>query len=404
MKKHILYLLLLWIGVTSQAKINVCKSIKYCTNKVQCTLLGMTLAGDTLDYTMVPRHILKDQHKWELSKVSQENWIAGFWPGILWYDYSYTHNPKIKVQAEKYTDSLHFISQLPAYDHDLGFLMFCSYGNGYKMTHNPAYKDIIIRTADTLATLFNPKVGTILSWPREVASKGWPHNTIMDNMMNLEILFWAAKHGGSKHLYDIAVSHATKTMEHQFRPDYGNYHVAIYDTIDGHFIKGVTHQGYADNSMWARGQSWAIYGFTMVYRETKDKKFLNFAQKVADVYLKRLPKDYIPYWDFDAPDIPNAPKDASAACVTASALIELSTYLPSKSGTKYRKAAEKMLESLSTSHYQSRNINNAFLLHSTGHFPNHSEIDASIIYADYYYLEALIRLNALQENKSLLLE
>jgi len=231
----------------------------------------------------------------------------------------------------------------------------------------------------------------------------WPlrHNTIMDNMINLELLFWASKNGGGKRLYDIAVSHATTTMKNHFRPDYSSYHVVVYDTATGKKIKGITHQGYSDNSMWARGQSWAIYGYTMVYRETKDERFLDFAQKVTDVYLERLPKDLIPYWDFDDPSIPNAPRDASVACVVASALLELSRFVKDESKTKlYQEKAEAMLKELSA-HYQSRDVNNAFLLHSTGHKPAGSEIDASIIYADYYYIEALLREKKLKEGKSI---
>lgn len=230
----------------------------------------------------------------------------------------------------------------------------------------------------------------------------------MDNMINLELLFWASKNGGGKRLYDMAVSHATTTMKNHFRPDYTSYHVVVYDRETGKKIKGVTHQGYADNSMWARGQSWAIYGYTMTYRETKAPKFLTFAQNVSDVYLKRLPydgpaKDLIPYWDFSAPDIPNAPRDASAAAVTASALLELSTLVNDKAkATTYRAKAEQMLESLSSADYQSRQVNNAFLLHSTEHKPNNSEVDASINYADYYYIEALMRLKKLRAGKPVL--
>jgi unsaturated chondroitin disaccharide hydrolase len=198
----------------------------------------------------------------------------------------------------------------------------------------------------------------------------------------------------------MAVKHAETTMQNHFRTDYTSYHVVVYDTATGKRIKGITHQGYNDSSMWARGQSWAIYGYTMVYRETKDAKFLDFAQQVTDVYLKNLPDDLIPYWDFNAPDIPNAPKDASAACVVASALIELSTFVNDKiKAEEYRSKAEKMLVSLSSEKYQSREVNDAFLLHSTGHKPNGGEVDASIIYADYYYLEALLRLKRLKEGK-----
>jgi unsaturated chondroitin disaccharide hydrolase len=192
-------------------------------------------------------------------------------------------------------------------------------------------------------------------------------------------------------------------MNHHFRPDGSNYHVAVYDTTDGHFIKGVTHQGYADNTMWARGQAWAIYGYTLVYRETKDEKFLRFAEKITDLYLKRLPEDYVPFWDFDAPNIPNEPRDASSAAIVASALLELSQLLdnPAKAA-EYKEAAEKMLENLSSAQYQSRESKPSFLLHSTGHWPNQSEVDASINYADYYYIEALIRLKKMKAGLSVI--
>jgi unsaturated chondroitin disaccharide hydrolase len=221
-------------------------------------------------------------------------------------------------------------------------------------------------------------------------------------MMNLELLCWASKNGGDKRLYDIALTHALTTMHNHFRPDYTSYHAVLYDTLTGKKIKGITHQGYADTSMWARGQAWAIYGFTMMYRETKRTEFLDFVQKVADVYLQRLPADLIPYWDFSAPGIPNAPKDASAAAITASALLELSGLTTDKAkATEYRAKAEQMLATLSTDQYQSRAANSAFLLHCTGNKPIDGEVDASIIYGDYYYMEALLRLKKLQEGKSI---
>lgn len=367
------------------------KELKYCDSKIKNTI--KELSGDSsLDYSVYPRSIAKNEKKWNCVRAKREEWCSGFWPGILWYDYENTHDSTILHHAEKYTESLKFISEYPAYDHDLGFLIYQSFGNGYRLTHNEAYKKMLLRTADTLATLYNPKVGTILSWPRERKPQNWPHNTIMDNMINLELMFFASQNGGNKRLYDMAVSHAEKTMKNNFRPDYTSYHVAVYDTINGQFIKGVTHQGYSDNSMWARGQAWGIYGFTMVYRYTHDKRFLDFTQKITDAYLKRLPKDYIPYWDFDDPSIPNAPRDASAACIVASGLLELSTYLPYQESRKYRNAALKMIKSLSSQKYESGRRNNSFLLHSTGNKPAGYEIDASIIYADYYYIEALTRL------------
>lgn len=383
------------------ATMDVKKALDYCAEQTQRTLTELK-TDSGIDYTMMPRNILLDEQHWNCRKATKEEWCAGFWPGVLWYDYEYTRDKRILEEAEKFTHSLEFLSRTPAFDHDLGFLVFCSYGNGYRLTKNPAYKQVILDTADTLATLFNPVVGTILSWPREVEPRNWPHNTIMDNMINLEMLFWAAKNGGNPYLYDIAVSHADKTMKCHFRPDYTSYHVAVYDTITGNLIKGVTHQGYADNTMWARGQAWAIYGYTVVYRETKDPKYLDFAQKVTDVYLERLPEDKVPYWDFDDPSIPDAPRDASAAAVVASSLLELSTYLPNGTGKRYKEVAIEMLTSLSSDNYQSGKSKSSFLLHSTGHWPNGSEIDASIIYADYYYIEALLRLKRLQEGKRVL--
>ena len=381
--------------------LDVNKALDYCAAQAQRTLTELK-TDSGIDYTMMPRNIMADEHHWNCRKATKEEWCAGFWPGVLWYDYEYTQDKHILEEAKKFTNSLEFLSQIPAYDHDLGFLVFCSYGNGYRLTKNPAYKKVILDTADSLSALFNPVVGTMLSWPREVEPRNWPHNTIMDNMINLEMLFWAAKNGGNPYLYDIAVSHADKTTKCHFRPDYTSYHVAVYDTITGNLIKGVTHQGYADSTMWARGQAWAIYGYTVVYRETKDPKYLDFVQKVTDVYLERLPEDKVPYWDFDDPSIPNAPRDASAAAVVASSLLELSTYLPNGTGKRYRDAAVEMLTSLSSDNYQSGKSNPSFLLHSVGHWPAHSEIDASIIYADYYYIEALLRLKRLQEGKSVI--
>ena len=378
--------------------LDVNKALDYCAKQTQRTLTELE-TDSGIDYTMMPRNIMADEQHWNCRKATKEEWCAGFWPGVLWYDYEYTKDKQVLEEAENFTHSLKFLSHIPAYDHDLGFLVFCSYGNGYRLTKNPAYKQVILDTADTLATLFNPIVGTILSWPREVEPRNWSHNTIMDNMINLEMLFWAAKNGGNPYLFDIAVAHADKTMKYHFRPDYTSYHVAVYDTLTGEFIKGVTHQGYSDDSMWARGQAWAIYGYTVVYRETKDVRYLDFVQKVTDVYLKNLPEDYIPYWDFNDPSIPDAPRDASAACVVASALLELSGYLPAEKALEYKQAAVKMLTSLSSDKYQCGESKPAFLLHSTGHLPAESEIDASIIYADYYYMEALLPLKRLTENK-----
>lgn len=369
------------------------RDIDYCVAQVK-----KTLAVLPLDTPNIPRNITDATGKWKM--VNYKDWTSGFWPGILWYSYQASGDDSLRLAADRFSRELSALSQEPALDHDLGFQVFNSFGNGYRLTKDAGYKKIILAAADTLATLFNPNVGTILSWPRLVPRMEWPqHNTIIDNMINLELLFWASKNGGNKKFYDIAVSHAEKTMKNHFRSDYTAYHAVIYDRNTGRRIKGLTHQGYADGSMWARGQAWAIYGYTMCYRETGKSEFLDFAQKVAQVYLDRLPADQVPYWDFDDPTIPNAPKDASAAAVTASALIELSGFVKnSKRADYFYKKAVQMLISLSTN-YQSGNANTAFLKHATGHKPNNSEVDASINYADYYYLEALLRLKNIELKK-----
>ena len=404
-----------------QASFDVEKELDYCTSQVTKALDALREADGSYDFTMEPRNILEGDTVWNCRKASEQEWCSGFWPGILWMDYQ---SEKLRVKneefataisldslrkiAEGYTASLNFLAERPVYDHDLGFLVINSFLKGYEATGNEEYKRIALAAADTLATLYNSKVGTILSWPRHVKDYGG-HNTIMDNMMNLELLFWADSIRNSQmvngksvngKLYDIATKHAETTMKHHFRDDGGCYHVAVYDTLDGHFIKGVTHQGYADSSLWARGQSWAIYGYTMVYRFTKEQRFLDFAQKVTDLYLKRLQEtsdDWVPLWDMDDPRGQQAPKDASAACVVASALLELQQYVDADKGKYYREIAKNILRDLSSSKYQSRDKNVAFLMHSTGHHPAGSEIDASIIYADYYYIEALLRQKLLKK-------
>ena len=374
-------------------ELNVEQALGYCARQVNRALCELRDYDGTYDFTMEPRNILEGETVWNCRKVSEQEWCSGFWPGVLWMTYSYTKDDSLRNVAEGYTEALAFLEKRPAYDHDLGFLVINSFLKGYEATGNDDYKCIALACADTLATLFNNKVGTILSWPRHVKDYGG-HNTIMDNMINLELLFWAADNGGNSHLRDIAVKHAETTMKHHFREDGSCYHVAVYDTLTGDFIKGMTHQGYSDGSMWSRGQSWAIYGYTMVYRFTKEQRFLDHAQKVTDIYLKRLHEtsdDWVPIWDMDDPRGQQAPKDASAACVVASALLELQQYVDGEKRKTYREAAEQMLRDLSSDRYQSRDKNVAFLLHSTGHHPAGSEIDASIIYADYYYIEALLR-------------
>lgn len=342
-----------------------------------------------------PRNITKGKTDWNF--VDHEDWCSGFWPGVLWYAYEFSEDNALKEAAEKFTNPIKPIAYTSAKNHDIGFMVYCSYGNGYRLTGNEEYKKVLLSAADTLATLFNPKAGSILSWP--VMRHKFGHNTIIDNMMNLELLFWAAKNGGGQHLYDVANSHAEVSMKYLVRPDYSIYHVACFNEETGKFVKGQTHQGYSDQSMWARGQGWGIYGFAMAYRETGNEAFLTTSGKLADHFIERLPKDGIPYWDFDDPKIPEAPKDASAAAVVACGMLELSQHLKDKTlKEKYINAAKALITKLESDAYLSGNTNEALLLHSTGHLPHDSEIDVPIIYADYYFMEALLRLRKIENS------
>lgn len=378
---------------TTTPELDVDKMIGYSVEKVKSSMAELS------DWDSLPRNIYPNQTQW--NKVGIHDWTSGFWPGLLWYAYEASGDAAILENARKFTEPLGGVLDVPVDNHDLGFMLYCSFGNGYRLANDPSYHKLILTAADSLATLYNPTVGTILSWPAMRAKMNWPHNTIIDNMINLELLFWASKNGGDAGLYDLAVDHAKTSMTSLIRPDYSTYHVAVFDTVDGHFIKGVTHQGLADDSQWARGQGWGIYGYTMCYRETGNEEFLATARQLADVFINRLPADGIPYWDFDDPQIPNAPKDASAAAVAASGMLELSEYMKdAQLKSKYKDAAVSLLSRLSSPQYLSGDKNQSLLLHSTGHKPNGSEIDASIIYADYYYLEALLRLKKMEGRPS----
>jgi uncharacterized protein YyaL (SSP411 family) len=314
--------------------------------------------------------------------------------------YEFTGKKEWKSEAEKFMKHLER-EKMNATTHDMGFKIFPSYGAGYRLTKDQNYKDVIIQAARTLATRFNKNAGVIRSWDHN--RQKWDYPVIIDNMMNLELLFEASKLSGDKSLYNVAVTHANNTMKNHFRSDYSSYHVVDYDTtVAGKINKKTTHQGYANESAWARGQAWGLYGFTMCYRETKDKAYLIQAEKIASFILNHpnLPADLVPYWDYNDPKIPNATRDASAAAITASALYELSGY--SKNGKEYRKAADKIVENL-TKYYRSPICENRgfILLHSTGHLPSGGEIDVPINYADYYYLEAVMRLKKLKEGKKL---
>lgn len=326
----------------------------------------------------------------ELQTAKSTWWTAGFYPGTLWYLYEYSKDASLKAEAVKRM-ALVEKEQYSRRTHDLGFLMYCSYGNAYRLTRDPAYKEVLLTSARSLSTRFNPKVGCIRSWDH----KQWTFPVIIDNMMNLELLTWATAASGDTSFAGIARTHANTTMRNHFREDYSSYHVVDYDPATGGILQKKTHQGAADSSAWSRGQAWGLYGYTMMYRETKDKAYLDQAIHIADFYLNNpnLPEDMVPYWDFDAPGIPNVPRDVSAAAVAASALLELSRYTDGAAATRYWNAAEKMLGSLASPAYLAREgtNNNFILMHSTGNLPGNSEVDVPLAYADYYFVEALLR-------------
>jgi unsaturated chondroitin disaccharide hydrolase len=353
------------------------------------------MAQTHTDLTKYPRSTKKDG---SLSAVGSRDWTSGFFPGSLWYMYDYTKDKKWENLARQWTAGLEQ-EQFNKGTHDLGFMLFCSFGNGYRLTKDPKYKDIIIQGSKSLISRFNKKVGSIRSWDHN--GDKWQFPVIIDNMMNLEMLYWATRQTGDSVYYKVATTHALTTLKNHFRPDNSSFHVIDYDTLTGQVRNKHTHQGYAHESAWARGQAWGLYGFTVTYRETKDKRFLAQAQKIADFFInhKNLPADKIPYWDFDAPASPDRPRDASAAAIAASGLLELSRYSGSK-GEAYRQAAGQMLASLASPAYLAKpNTNNNFMLmHSTGHLPAKSEIDVPLNYADYYFIEGLMRWNQQQKN------
>jgi unsaturated chondroitin disaccharide hydrolase len=368
------------------ASFNLDKAIKNCEAQLNQAVPKLT------DLSKHPRLIETNETEWKEIPNGRLVWTSGFYPGILWYMYNLTQDEKWKEEAIKRTEVFEDFKTVNEH-HDIGFMMFPAYGNGYILGDKKEYKDILLTSAKSLASRYNPNVGTIRSWSNKMHPRWQQHITIIDNMLNLELLFWAAKNGGDQMYYDIAVKHAETTMANHFRPDYTSWHVIEYDSISGKVLNRHTKQGYADDSRWSRGQAWGIYGYTMVHRETGDKKFLDFALKLTDKYLEMLPEDYVPYWDFDVPNKETEERDASAAAIVASGLLELSTLVQDRNKQEqYYNAALQMLQSLSSEYYSGVGKTDSFLVHSTGAKSLGHEIDVALIYADYYYIEALNRL------------
>lgn len=372
-----------------------------CKNEQKSSYISESISIDSLfnaryqrlleypvDSLSFPRSFTRSTNS--IKKKPSQDWTSGFLPGNFWYLYRLTGNEVFKDKAAEWTQ---FIEKEKYNDgtHDMGFKVFCSFGNGYQITGNERYKRTIIESAKTLSTRFNENIGCIRSWDwnRDV----WEYPVIIDNMMNLELLFEATRMSKDSSFHKIAIKHANTTLKNHFRADNSSFHVVVYDSISGKVKDKVTHQGYSNKSAWSRGQAWGIYGFTMSYRYTKDPAYLAQAQASANFFINHsnLPEDGIPYWDFNDPKIPNAPRDVSAAAITASALVELAKY--SNNNPDYINYTEKVLKSLRSERYVlPAKFQAPFILdHSTGYLPGNGEIDEPIIYGDYYFLEALFR-------------
>lgn len=338
---------------------------------------------------MIPRTIKNNK----IHYVPIDDWTSGFFAGTMWYMYDLTGDEKWKTLGVKYTEHLDSAKYL-TWHHDVGFMINCSYGNALRVTGDTAYKSVMMEAARSLATRYRPVPGVIQSWDEDrgwQGKRGWMCPVIIDNMMNLELFFEATRISGDSSFYKMAVSHADVTMAHHFRDDYSSYHVVDYDKIKGGVRSRETAQGYAHESAWARGQAWALYGYTVCYRETRDERYLKMAENIYNYLFNHpnMPADLVPYWDFDAPAIPNEPRDASAAAIIASALYELSTY--KQNG--FKETADKIVASLASPAYLAivGTNHNFLLMHSVGSIPHGHEIDVPLNYADYYFLEALVR-------------
>jgi len=337
-----------------------------------------------------------------LETCNPDWWVSGFFPGELWYLYEFSKDDSLRYWANLYTERVSG-QQYTTGNHDVGFMIFCSFGNGYRITQDEDYLPVIRNAAKSLSTRFNPEIGCIRSWDRAPWNSQWQYAVIIDNMMNLELLMWASKEFHEPQWAAIAKSHADTTLKNHFRSDGSSYHVVSYDTISGRLEKRQTAQGYGDESAWARGQAWGLYGFTMMFRETGDSAYLKQAGKIAGFIINHpnLPDDKIPYWDFNVPDIPYAKRDVSAGAVICSALLELQKYVGKELSEKYMEVAETQLRALCSDKYLAKPGTNAnFLLkHSVGNMPNGTEIDVPLSYADYYFIEAMMRYKALFEKK-----
>ena len=367
----------------------------------QLALLDSNLdeAGFSEELALCPRYV---DHEGNLVTSNIWWWCSGFYPGSLWLVYEYTGDEGVKALAEKHTEVLDSI-RFRTNDHDVGFQLDCSYGNGYRLTGNPEYKAVLCDGAHSLATRFNPAVGCTRSWdpaPDHIAA--WKFPVIIDNMMNMELLLSASELCGDESLRAVAESHAMTVMKNHFREDGSSFHLVDYDPVSGEVLVRQTVQGFADWSSWARGQAWGLYGFTMMYQYTGGRQYLDHAVKIAEYLIPRLPEDGIPYWDFDSDLIPDDLRDASAGAIMASALVQLSGFVRDEAGRaeKYLSVAERILRTLASDEYLAAPGEDCgfILKHSVGNKPGGVEVDVPLTYSDYYFLEALLRYRALSSS------
>ncbi|WP_317130501.1 glycoside hydrolase family protein [Sphingobacterium olei] len=346
----------------------------------------------------LPKTYYEEQDSLETS--STRWWTSGFYPGTLLYLYEYSGDSTLAVEAKQKLQLLEKEKNNKG-THDLGFMLYCSFGNANRLMPDLHYRSVMLQGAESLISRYKDAVGAIKSWDHHTDQ--WQFPVIIDNMMNLEFLNWASRESGDSKFANIAKIHANSTLKNHFRNDYSSYHVIDYDTITGAVRHRHTAQGAQHESAWARGQAWGLYGYVMMYRDTQDSIYLNQAVHIANYILNHpnLPKDGVPYWDFDAENIPDAKRDASAAAIIASALLELQTYVDGEQQNQYLRAAENMLTNLSSDVYKAKKGSNGgfILTHSVGHLLANSEVDVPLTYADYYYVEALMRYRNLLGDK-----
>lgn len=336
------------------------------------------------DSLSIPRTVEAGKMKGTKSK----SWTSGFFPGLLWQLYAFRQEPALNAAAETWQAYVEK-EKFDGGTHDLGFKVYCSFGNAWKATGREEFRDVFLTASNTLVTRFNETVGAIRSWDHHAHL--WEFPVIIDNMMNLEMLFEATRLTGDSTFHRIADRHAQTTLKHHFRPDHSSWHVVSFDTLTGAVAAKHTHQGLAHESAWSRGQAWGLYGYAVAHRYTGRPEYLRQAHRIADFIFSHpnLPDDLIPYWDYDAPNIPDEPRDVSAAAITASGLFALAEEDPA-AAERYRALANGILASLGGDKYQT-DVPPFFLQHSVGSVPGAFEVDAPIIYADYYYAEALNR-------------